>query len=81
MSGKGLCLEGVTYGGGFVWRGFCMEGLLTEGGFAHSTGISSCRNLSKSSQCCHSRFGYLGGGGVAPGLFAPVVILVTCNVW
>ena len=28
MSGNGLCLEGVTYGGGFVqggfvWTGFC----------------------------------------------------------
>ena len=29
MSGKGLCLEGVMYGGGFVRRGFCPEGVLS----------------------------------------------------
>ena len=33
MSGKGLCLEGVMYGGGFVQgffpRGFCLQGVLS----------------------------------------------------
>ena len=50
LSGNGLCLEGVMYGGSYVWRGFCPRGFCPRG-FCPEGVLSAHRSTHMSHHC------------------------------